>query len=340
MDYSQVFDGVFGEWDGNGPAVTVPIEEAFTSQRKSQVRWLALVIKDKYSARAILQEKFGFHALAIEDALNDHRRPSVHLDKDNVFLTIPTVTMTAEGASYNQVGLFLTDRMIVTLTTSHCAFVEEWFARWQLHPGSTGATSDALLHMLSDAAIDDFFPALDAVQESVDDMEGQVYEGHKFAVADSVRIRRWLLEMRKQVSPLRDGINVLLRRDTPFVSTDTRMYLQDTYDHTLRVLESIDLNRDILTSIMDAQLSVQSNRLNEVMRNMTSLSTTLMVMALVTGVYGMNFDHMPELRWKYGYLMVWIVLAVIFFGGIGIATKIGWFKIKWPWSMGQKRVPK
>jgi pimeloyl-ACP methyl ester carboxylesterase len=120
--------------------------------------------------------------------------------------------------------------------------------------------------------------------------------------------------------------------DVIFPAPGARAYLQDVYDHALRVLEGIDLNRDILTSIMDAQLSVQSNRLNEVMKNMTSLATILMMMALITGVYGMNFEHMPELHWKYGYLYVHVALLLVFFGGLTIASKIGWFTIKWPWE--------
>jgi magnesium transporter len=185
---------------------------------------------------------------------------------------------------------------------------------------------------LLDAAVDDYFPALDSIQDDVDDLEERVYAGAKLDVGSAVRLRRKLLEMRRQVTPIRDVVNGLLRRDTPVIQHDTRAYLQDVYDHALRVLESIDLNRDILTSIMDAQLSVQSNRLNEVMKNMTSIATVLMAMALITGVYGMNFKHMPELEWKYGYFWVIGLLVFVFFGGLGVANKIGWLTVNWPWK--------
>lgn len=303
---------------------------------KEGVTWIALTVTDEVKAAEILQNDMGFHPVAIRDALSDQERPSVHLDSSHVFVTVPVVSTEGSEPTYTHLGLFVCKNLLVSVTTLASKFVEEWFTRWKASPKEIGSTTDMLMQALLDAAVDDYFPALDAIQDEIDDLEDVVYSGRPMPPASAVKYRRLLLEMRRQMSPIRDAVNTLLRRDTPIIQNEARAYLQDVYDHTLRVLEGIDLNRDILTSIMDAQLSVQSNRLNEVMKNMTSLATILMMMALITGVYGMNFEHMPELHWKYGYLMVHIALILVFFGGLGVASKIGWFTVKWPW---QKREP-
>lgn len=300
------------------------------------VTWLALTVIDPVVALEILRDDFGFHPVAIKDALSDNERPGVHLEDDYVFVTVPVVSVDNGQPQYTHLGLFVCKHILVSVTTHGSGFVKEWFDRWKSRPKEVGASTDMLLQALLDAAVDDYFPALDTIQENINDLEDVVYSGKLLPPASAVLYRRMLLEMRRQVSPIRDVLNTLLRRDTPVIQGEARAYLQDVYDHALRVLEGVDLNRDILTSIMDAQLSVQSNRLNEVMKNMTSLATILMMMALITGVYGMNFEHMPELHWKYGYLYVHIALVVVFFGGLGVASRIGWFTIKWPWQQSDK----
>lgn len=300
------------------------------------VTWVCLTVKDSDLARDVLEHGFGFHPVPIEDALSDRERPSMYSDENYVFATVPLIETLNGQTTYTHLGLFVCQGTLVSVTTLGSAFVNEWFERWKAHPKEVGPTADRLMQEILDAALDDYFPALDAIQEDVDDLEERVYSGSKLDVASAVRLRRKLLEMRRQITPIRDVVNGLLRRDVLVIRDDTRTYLQDVYDHALRVLEGVDLNRDILTSIMDAQLSVQSNRLNEVMKNMTSIATILMALALITGNYGMNFDHMPELHTRDGYFVVLGVMVLVFFGGLGVASKIGWLTIQWPWKREQK----
>jgi len=334
MDLTSAFKVSGAHWSADLGLKILDVVTAkdLGSSTTGGLTWLALTVIDPDLARTILRDDFGFHPVAIEDALSDNERPGMYSDDKYVFATIPIVDVRDGEYCYTHLGLFVCHDTLVTVTILGSKFVEEWFTRWKAHPGEIGPRTDMLMQELLDAAVDDFFPALDRIQTDVDELEERVYSGRKPDPAGAIRIRRRLLEMRRQVTPIRDLLNTLLRRDTPVIQNDTRAYLQDIYDHSLRVLENVDLNRDILTSIMDAQLSVQSNRLNEVMRNMTSISTVFMMMAIITGVYGMNFKYMPELEWKYGYLFIWVVLIVVFFVGLGVATKIGWLTVNWPWE--------
>ncbi|MBS1713210.1 MAG: magnesium/cobalt transporter CorA [Armatimonadetes bacterium] len=337
---SAAFVARVGQYSEPGGFAAVTVDEALkTRPDKKGLTWIALTVQEPEAAKDVLQEKFGFHPVAIDDALSDKERPGYFFGEDYVFATLSLVTGTQEGTKYTHLGLFVCPHCLVSVTTLGSDFVNEWFDRWKAHPKEIGTASDMLMSELIDAAIDDYFPALDRIQGELDRLEEGVYRGARPDVSAAIRLRRNLLEMRRQVTPTRDILNGLLRRDSPVIKRETWTYLQDCYDHTLRVLEGIDLNRDILTSIMDAQLSVTSNRLNEVMRNMTSIATILMLMTLVTSIYGMNFKYMPELDWADGYFLVLGVLAVIGVGGIAVATKVGWFTVKWPWRL-RSRGPK
>jgi len=130
--------------------------------------------------------------------------------------------------------------------------------------------------------------------------------------------------MRRAVAPLRDVFNTLLRREQPIFEREIYMYYQDVFDHLIRVADTIDSLRDLLGSTMDAYLSISGNRMNVVMKRLTSISTILMSVTLVAGIYGMNFDHMPELHWRYGY--VFALMAMV---GVGVAIYAYLRKIDW-----------
>jgi magnesium transporter len=170
-----------------------------------------------------------------------------------------------------------------------------------------------------DAIVDDYMPLLDALSDKLDDIEEQVFENFQpEALQEIFRIRKQLIFLRRVVVPLRDVFNVLLRREQPIFSRETMIYFQDVYDHLIRVTDLIDALREIVGSTMDAYLSVSGNRMNFVMKRLTSISAILMSVTLIAGIYGMNFAFMPELGWRYGYVgalasMLLVALALYFY---------------------------
>jgi magnesium transporter len=163
------------------------------------------------------------------------------------------------------------------------------------------------------------------ISERMDDLEDSIFgEFNPEAIEEIFTIKKKLLYLRRAITPLRDVFNTLLRREQPIFPREIHFYFQDVFDHLIRVADTIDTLRDMLSSTMDAYLSVSGNRMNQIMKRLTSVSTILMSVTLIAGIYGMNFVFMPELRWRYGY-----VLALLSMVGVGVALYFYLKKVKW-----------
>jgi magnesium transporter len=175
--------------------------------------------------------------------------------------------------------------------------------RWHENFSRIDRSIGSLVYSLLDAIVDDYFPVIDGVADIVEDVEESVFEDFDEGALEQIfTLKKALLNMRRVVGPERDVLNVLIRRDAPVFGEASLVYFQDVYDHLVRVSDSLDIYRDLLSSALDAYLSMASNRLNQVMKTLTSWTIPLMAGSLIAGIYGMNFDHMPELHWRLGYL--------------------------------------
>jgi magnesium transporter len=269
----------------------------------------------------LLREEFNFHPLSIEDATHHPERPKLESFEKYYFLIFYCLSYdAAKNRLHSQpIGLFIGANYIVTVHLGAIGSIDETIRRWRASAGELGNDAGALLYALLDAIVDDYFPVIDALAERVEDIEEQIFERFREeALQDVFALKRDLLAARRVVAPERDVLNVLIRREVPIFERDTIQYLQDVYDHIVRVTDSIDTYRDLLSNALDAFLSVQSNRLNQIVKVLTISSIILMADALVAGIYGMNFEFMPELHWAFGYpfalgLMALISSALILF---------------------------
>ncbi len=263
--------------------------------------WVHVYAGDRIAATRLLEDDFGFHELAVEDALSPDERPALTDFDDYLFLVAPAVQFTEGEEEYVEIAFFLKEKSLVTVAEKRSHVTNVWLDRWSKHKMREGTTPADLLHVLVDAIVDDYVVAIDRIEDVVDEVGDSIIAGEKGKVVELLQTKRRLLEMRRRITPLRDVINSLLRRDLDLIPEDTRRYFQDVYDHASRITESIDLQRDTLTSLLDVHLSIVSNSLNEVMKMMTVIATVLMTAALIAGIYGMNFERMPELHWAWGY---------------------------------------
>jgi Mg2+ and Co2+ transporter CorA len=182
-----------------------------------------------------------------------------------------------------------------------------------------------LLYSLLDSIVDNYFPVIDSIVERVEDLEEQIFEKFNQKAIESVfTLKKDLLALRKVLAPERDVLNVLIRRDLPIFDRHTIVYFQDVYDHVVRITDSIDTYRDLLSSALDSFLSMQSNRLNVTVQTLTSVSIMLMSVAAVTGWYGMNFAYMPELTSALGYPGVVVIVALILLAEFVFFKRKGW----------------
>jgi magnesium transporter len=262
-------------------------------------------IQDPTSAEiAQIGERFALHPLALEDASRFQQRPK--LDQYDTFLMIVFFALAwppETGPQTQEIHLFAGKSFLITIHQGELPAIAETAARWRLHSGMRSKHRIGLLvYALLDAIVDDYFPVIDALADRIDELEQAIFTANDTtAQAQIFALKKDLLAVRRVVAPERDVMNVLVRRDTPLFSDREIVYFQDVYDHVLRVTDAIDLYRDLLSSALDASMSLTANRLNQVMKTLTASSIILMSVTVVASIYGMNFDHMPELNWILGY---------------------------------------
>ena len=295
-----------------------------------------------------LKSQFDFHPLALEDAHKQGQRAKLDDYDTYLFLSVQAwkdQTNNALRSPHTDIGdpendpteeidIFLGPNYLITIHQGSPDALAVMRKRMEKNPEHAGRHAAYLLYILLDAVIDAYFPAMDGLDEAIDDLETEVYAGgasgivnnKPLDVAPALRLKRELLILRQAVSPMRDVVNALLRLDDPhLLPQDLIVFYQDVYDHTLRLTEQVDLHRDLVGGVLDAIVAQTSNRMNQVMKTLTAISTILMSAALVAGIYGMNFKNMPELDWHWGYFYSLGLMAAIAGGLAAYFKKIGWF---------------
>jgi magnesium transporter len=272
----------------------------------------------------LVQRELNLHPLAIEDASKHGQRPKLEHFNTHAFVVAYAADVTR--GELVEVDLFIGEDWLITVherSATGAVFdtVLPQDRACRLHPIRPSASF--LLYVVLDAIVDSYFAMIDALGEEVDAIEDQIFDpaDPEGAGPDTQRtmldIRKRLLAFRRRVVPLREVLLTLLREDLNWMGPDTRQYLQDVFDHVMRVTDEIDMRRELLGNAVDANLAMASNHMNQIMKRMTSWGAILIVATLVAGIYGMNFDHMPELHWVFGYpfaLSLMVVATGVLFG--------------------------
>jgi magnesium transporter len=288
--------------------------------------WLDLQQPDSNDL-ALLSEKIGLHQLAREDLEKRHQRPKLDTYPDQHVLVAYDVIEGEQGdGEFGMAELhFIAGKdYVVSVHWEPSPSLEEVQKRWRQKVPAVGGTAGELLHTILDTIADGYFPLLDRLSDRIDQLQDEIMGGggsptDRSVLREVLHTKRRLLDLRRVVAPLRDVVNGLLRRDTPVVDEAKLPYYQDLYDHLVRVLDQIDIAREMLAATLDANLSVTSNNLNVVVKRLTAFTVILMIPTLIAGIYGMNFRHMPELFWPWGYgfalalMAVSMILAYVYF---------------------------
>lgn len=273
-----------------------------------------------------LAREFGFHPLAIEDCRNEHQRPKIDEYQGYYFLVLYEAEM-YPGCTLElrELNIFLGENYIVTVHSQPIRAIQKSQLLWRQWTDLAERKTGLPFYLLMDTIVDDYMPMLDEFSDLLEEIEEKIFEEfHTESLRDIFRIKKQLLFLRRAAVPMRDVFNALLRREQPIFSRETMVYFQDVYDHLLRVADAIDALREIVNSTMEAYLSVSGNRMNIIMKRLTSISTILMSVTLIAGIYGMNFQYMPELMWRYGYVGALASMVII-----GLALYFYFRKIKW-----------
>ncbi|MDQ4068512.1 MAG: magnesium/cobalt transporter CorA [Actinomycetota bacterium] len=286
-----------------------------------QLVWVDVVAPDEADL-AVVQEEFSLHPLAMEDVRERHQRPKLEHYPTHAFL----VAYTAEQA---QVDIFIGPTWLITVreddTAENVSFIEGARKRFErTRPEHT--TVGFLLYVILDELVDGYFTRNDEVEDELEELEERIFgereRDERLVQHELFEVRRHLLLYRRMAVPLRDVLAALLRREVVWVDEYALTHLQDVFDHVLRVIDIIDNHRELMGNAVEAHLAIVSNRMSKVMKRMTSWGAILLGSTLVTGVYGMNFRHMRELEWEWGF---WWALSLMAF--VTIAGYL-WFRAK------------
>ncbi len=266
--------------------------------------WTDIEDPDEALLEALLERRFGFHELAAEDSLSPNTLPKYDAFPDYDFFVFRAVDveLREHRTQTSKLAAFLGHDFLFTVHTGKLQAIDDAYARLPNDRRMLSNGPDYLLYEIVDVMVDAHFPLLEKVEECVDGLHEEIFRNARPVQLDELlHLKRDVNLLRRQSLPQRELLNLMSRGDSPFIQKQHLIYFRDLYDHMFRISETIDSERDMMAGTMEAYLSVIANRTNEIMRVLTVLSTIMLPLTLIAGIYGMNFERMPELHWLYGY---------------------------------------
>lgn len=283
----------------------------FLSRPKCFV-WVAL--KDPEPEEfAGLQEQFNLHELAVEDASHGHQRPKIEEYGDSVFAVLHVIEMVNDEMVVGEVDIFAGPNYVMSVRNRAERGFTDVRARCEREPELLQLGSGFVLYALMDAVVDRYFPIMDALETELERLEERMFSGgsSRANIEDMYELKQKLMVLKHAVGPLLEGVGKLHGGRVPQLCSGTQDYYRDVYDHLMRLNQSIDSLRDMVTTALSVNLSLITVAENETTKRLAACAALVAVPTLIAGIYGMNFEQMPELKWAFGYPLALGIMAVI-----------------------------
>lgn len=317
----------FGPDGAPEPAIVAAHECRPPAQPQGVVWYTVDGVHDAEILRAI-GANFNLHPLVIEDIANTKQRPKIEDFDDYIFVAMKMITFDEQAKELRaeHISFILGEGYVLAFLEDEGDVFEPVRQRIRSGKGRIRKLGpDYLLYALMDAVVDNYFTVLEDLGEQIDEVEEEVVESPTSSTLRTVHLlKRELIFLRKSVWPMREVVNALLRDESVLVKDDTKIFLRDLYDHTIHVIDTVETLRDIVAGMLEVYLSSVSNKLNQVMKVLTVMSSIFIPLTFVAGVYGMNFQFMPELQWQYGYPAVMCGMLVVAVALLGLFYKKEW----------------
>ncbi len=301
-------------------------EACFTYKDKKSISWVNVDGLHEIEDIASIGKHYELHPLLLEDVLNTRHRPKIEEFDNCIFLTLKMFGVSKDGKQIisEQVSLILGKTWVLSFQEQEGDVFDTLRERIKEKKGNIrNRKSDYLFYRLIDTIVDNYFFVTEHLSDVIDGLEVSVLNKQdQESLHEIQRLKKQLTTLRKSIMPLREAVSYLEKDANGLIDESTTRYLRDVYEHIIQVNDTIDSQRDAVASIMDLYLSGVSNRMNQVMQVLTIIATIFIPLTFIAGIYGMNFENMPELHWKYGYFAIWILMAII------IAFMIRYFKRK------------
>ncbi|MEV3857702.1 magnesium and cobalt transport protein CorA [Streptomyces sp. NPDC050095] len=311
------------------------LDEAVRAVRKADDGFVWLGLHEPSELEfADIAELFDLHPLAVEDAVHAHQRPKIERYGETLFTVLKTVcyvehaelTATSEVVDTGEIMVFLGRDFVITVRHGRHGSLGPVRENLEADPQQLAKGPAAVLHAIADSVVDDYLTVIDAVQSDIDAVEAEVFaqNGARVDPGRIYQLKRELLELKRAVAPLARPVLELAGRPFPVVPAEIQAYFRDVSDHLMRAVEQIAAFDELLNSILQAHLAQVTVAQNEDMRKITAWAAIVAVPTMGCGIYGMNFDHMPELHWRYGYPLMLSVIAAICVGVYRGFKRNGW----------------
>jgi len=304
------------------------VDECFPFKDEPTVTWINVDGLHQVEILEKLGEGFGLHPLVLEDILNTDQRPKMEDYGDYIYIVLKLLyhNNKSNEIAAEQISLILGSNFVISFQEKEGDVfnpIRERIRNGKGRMRKMGA--DYLAYALLDSVVDNYFIILEKLGEKIEFLEEELVTNPTPKTLHELHhLKREMIFVRKSVWPLREVISSLERGESSLIKETTRIYLRDVYDHTIQVIDTVETFRDMLSGMLDIYLSSISNRLNAVMKVLTIIATIFMPLTFIAGIYGMNFQYMPELGWRWGYPIVLFIMLVI-----GVFMLISFRRKKW-----------
>lgn len=303
------------------------VEELVPLIRKEKVNWVNVDGLSDMSIIEKLQSHFSLHTLLVEDILND-QRPKAEEYEDYLFVTLKMLyRIDGVRVDYEQISFVLGSHYLLTFQEKEGDLFDPFRERIRQDQGKVRKRkADYLLYRLMDISVENYYNVLDNIGEHIDEIEDTIRTETSDESFQKIQaLKKELIYLHKALYPLRDALSKVLKNEGDFIREENIPYFSDVYDHVIHLIDSLDTYRDLTAGLTDQYMNIQNSKLNEVIRVLTIISTIFIPLTFIVGVYGMNFEHFPELQWRYGYAVVWGVMLALAAGMIGYFRYKRWF---------------
>ncbi|MBM3237641.1 magnesium/cobalt transporter CorA [Candidatus Poribacteria bacterium] len=302
-------------------------EECFEYVGKRDVTWINVDGTHDAELLRNIGERFGFHSLSLEDVINVGQRPKVEEFDDYIFITasIPQNPRIATSINLDEINIFLGLNFVMTIQNNGDVFEPIRQRIKENRVRIRKMKADYLAYSLIDLVVDQYFPVMEFIGEEIEATEDEMLENPSHEMVRKIReMKRELILIRSAIWPMREVINCLQRGEPELIAETTQIYLRDIYDHTIQIAELVESYRDILSEVFNVYLSTTANSTNEVMKILTIFSAIFIPLTFIVGIYGMNFEFIPELKWRPAYFILHGVMVAIVLVMLRFFRKRGW----------------
>ena len=304
------------------------IEECFPAAEAPPVSWVNVDGLHDVSIIEAVGDRFGIHRLALEDVLSTSQRPKVEDYEGHSLIVLQMLFFDpeAESLTSEQVSLILGSTYVFSFQEREGDVFEPVRQRLRAGKGKLRTMgADYLAYTLIDAIVDSYFKILEDVGDRIEELEEQVFDEPQIEILHRVhRLRRETLVLRRAIWPLREALGLMYRGEVETITEPTQVFFRDVYDHSVQVIDAVETLREVLAGAMDLYMSGVSNRMNEVMKVLTVISTIFIPLSFFAGLYGMNFAYMPELGVRWAYPALLVVMGSLAAGMLWFFRRRGW----------------